>query len=792
MVQAKTLLQEAKSRKEKELLEKQLALKKKAEEKEKELKALKNGSKGNSPTKIIRRKSQSSKMFKPFEHKKTSYDIEAQVQTFLKLRSINTNMALPKIQVKELITLNPMIDSEREKLETASTTHNDTPRDSTGLVNNTLTDHQLNENEFIDEQIESNISKIVSESIIKIIICLIISMILFFPLLDWSLYDSPLLDNYNILANTLEKLQKQYEVVPLGLNNTMKSYIENYYDPAYPLLNITSNNNTLVYYLNNTINNITYRIDEVGAITSEKALFTVYYLVIEKNRVLSIISLVKTLFICIVLIMSAFMFEGDANELVLRPLDVMTDIINNVVNDPIGARNIDTMNLIKDLEKQKDLYEIEIKENENITSEENFITIEDRSKKKEKAKEKEKEIVQKKELLEEHAEIQVIQKSIIKISALLAIGFGEAGSDIIKHNLKSNVDLDPMIKGQKKTVFMGFCDIRDFSKVNLALKEETFIFVNKIAEIVHKSVDKFGGATNKNIGDAFLSVWKFPELTPNGQKYEISPTNIYSRIVADKAVLSFLYIIRAIKVSQQILEYSENKHIKEMFGDEGYKVNMGFGLHYGWAIEGTIGSKFKIDASYLSPNVNISARLEAATRQYGVSILISGTVFEFLSLELKNMCREIDRVTVKGSIKEICLYTIDVNLKRPSKKKIKKKKKNLTEGEKIKKYLEKKMLYKSYFDKVETIIALNFRTDFFLKNLAIIFENRMSEKFYSKFTSGFDNYISGKWQEAKNKFSKCLQFYPNDGPTNTLYDFIEKHDFVAPSNWKGYRELTSK
>ena len=31
-----------------------------------------------------------------------------------------------------------------------------------------------------------------------------------------------------------------------------------------------------------------------------------------------------------------------------------------------------------------------------------------------------------------------------------------------------------------------------------------------------------------------------------------------------------------------------------------FKVKMGFGLHVGWAIEGTIGSKFKIDASYLS------------------------------------------------------------------------------------------------------------------------------------------------------------------------------------------------
>ena len=41
---------------------------------------------------------------------------------------------------------------------------------------------------------------------------------------------------------------------------------------------------------------------------------------------------------------------------------------------------------------------------------------------------------------------------------------------------------------------------------------------------------------------------------------------------------------------------------------------MGFGLHMGWAIEGPIGSCFKIDASYISPNVNIASRLEAATK----------------------------------------------------------------------------------------------------------------------------------------------------------------------------------
>ena len=34
------------------------------------------------------------------------------------------------------------------------------------------------------------------------------------------------------------------------------------------------------------------------------------------------------------------------------------------------------------------------------------------------------------------------------------------------------------------------------------------IFVNTIASVVHGNTDKYGGAANKNIGDAFLLVWK--------------------------------------------------------------------------------------------------------------------------------------------------------------------------------------------------------------------------------------------------------------------------------------------
>ena len=91
---------------------------------------------------------------------------------------------------------------------------------------------------------------------------------------------------------------------------------------------------------------------------------------------------------------------------------------------------------------------------------------------------------------------------------------------------------------------------------------------------------------------------------------------------------------------------------------------MGFGLHMGWAIEGAIGSKHKIDTSYLSPNVNMSARLMAASKQYKVNILISGQIVEKMSADLVAMHRLVDVAYVKGSKKAMKLYTFDLDLSR--------------------------------------------------------------------------------------------------------------------------------
>lgn len=37
------------------------------------------------------------------------------------------------------------------------------------------------------------------------------------------------------------------------------------------------------------------------------------------------------------------------------------------------------------------------------------------------------------------------------------------------------------------------------------------LLVNNIGDLVHSMVDTNLGSPNKNIGDAFLLVWKFPE-----------------------------------------------------------------------------------------------------------------------------------------------------------------------------------------------------------------------------------------------------------------------------------------
>ena len=56
----------------------------------------------------------------------------------------------------------------------------------------------------------------------------------------------------------------------------------------------------------------------------------------------------------------------------------------------------------------------------------------------------------------------------------------------------------------------------------------------------------------------------------------------------------------------------------------------------------------------------MASRLEMATMQYGVHILVSGELVPICTKDVKKLMREVDTVKVKGSDKPIKLFTVDV------------------------------------------------------------------------------------------------------------------------------------
>jgi len=188
------------------------------------------------------------------------------------------------------------------------------------------------------------------------------------------------------------------------------------------------------------------------------------------------------------------------------------------------------------------------------------------------------------------------------------------------------------------------------------------LFVNEIGEIVHSIVDRYSGAANKNIGDAFLLVWKIEkdDMVMDKKKGELVVKEC-SRVsqLADMSVISFILLVSGLKKSRKMVKYNEHKGLNERM--KNYRVRLGLGLHMGYSIEGPIGSYYKIDASYLSPHVNMSMRLEGATKLFGVPLLIHHSLYSRFTRKTRGYCRQVDYCTMQGNDEPVKLYTIDVD-----------------------------------------------------------------------------------------------------------------------------------
>jgi hypothetical protein len=254
------------------------------------------------------------------------------------------------------------------------------------------------------------------------------------------------------------------------------------------------------------------------------------------------------------------------------------------------------------------------------------------------------------------------------------------------------------------------------------------------------------------------------------------------------SVLSFLKIIAEIRKSHKLERYSQNKQILEKLPD--FQVKLGFGLQVGWAIEGAIGSDFKIDASYLSPNVNTASRLEAATKQFGVPLLISGQLRKICTPRTQTNMRIIDVVTVKGSNEPTEMVTCDVEQSLVQVE-IPKRQRNKRQDRKMKKVRGRieRNRYKQAAMSNQIQVSEKFELDPDIK----LMRSPYSKEFLDTFKRGFDLYIKGQWDKAGEILASIQgRLIEKDAPTKLIIIYMREFNYKAPADWKGYMVLTEK
>lgn len=484
--------------------------------------------------------------------------------------------------------------------------------------------------------------------------------------------------------------------------------------------------------------------------------FTFYFDLRLFSRMDAAFNLCITFFVCLVLCVASMYFSSDANNLVLKPVENMIKRVEAIRENPLIAMKMADEEFKAEevaKAKQKKL----AKERMSQMAKDAYRCQSFRKK------------------TQEPMETVILEKTIIKLGSLLALGFGEAGANIIGDNMKGadSAGVNAMVPGVRVECIIGIVRIRDFSTATEVLQAKIMTFVNQIAEIVHGVVDEYHGAANKNNGDMFLIIWRLESMD-----------NLKKRRMAEMSIVAMSKILGSLHSSALLASYREHPGLQQRLGSD-CRVNLNIGLHCGWAIEGAVGSEFKIDASYLSPNVSIAISIERSTQMYGVAFILAQTIIELCGEEMMEKCRLMDMVVITGSTAPIKLYAVDLDylsldVDRSFARTFVW---NTRQRYRARQFLESEKNLKLT---PEVEIVTFFETDPVIKDM----RRAYTEEFFQLFNMGYQNYAQGEWAVARRMLGgtlKMLQF--QDGPSYALLRFMETFGFQSPKSWVGVREL---
>eukprot|EP00930_Biecheleria_cincta_P053920 TRINITY_DN3973_c0_g4_i1.p1 TRINITY_DN3973_c0_g4~~TRINITY_DN3973_c0_g4_i1.p1 ORF type:complete len:955 (-),score=143.37 TRINITY_DN3973_c0_g4_i1:54-2918(-) len=480
------------------------------------------------------------------------------------------------------------------------------------------------------------------------------------------------------------------------------------------------------------------------------------------TRAEAIYGLLTTFFIMFLLLAGSMQFSNDANRLVVHPVENMIKRVRAIRDNPLIA-----VKMADEEFKQEEIRRAKMRRKttgcmaiaQNLLFD--FLSCKCCSQKS-----------------QEPMETVILEKTIIKLGSLLALGFGEAGANIISSNMRGSDSsgVNAMVPGVLVDCIIGVCKVQDFSTATEVLQAKIMTFVNQIAEIIHGVVDEFHGSPNKNSGESFLIIWRV----------DANDAEDKHRRMAEMSIVAFAKILGGMHRSSLLADYRTHPGLQYRLGKNA-RMTLSFGLHAGWAIEGAVGSEFKIDASYVSPNVSIAASVERYTQVYNVSLVAADSVLRLCNAELASKCRKIDRVIITGSAAPMGLYCIDldwasleVDDSPPPEvvwnTKNRYRARQWIEGQKNSKWGEEVSMARAFDE--DPVIS--------------VMRQRYTTQFFQLFNMGYQNYFQGEWQVARRMLSETRSILgAEDGPSTALLRYMEyPHQFEAPKDWHGVREMT--
>jgi adenylate cyclase len=157
---------------------------------------------------------------------------------------------------------------------------------------------------------------------------------------------------------------------------------------------------------------------------------------------------------------------------------------------------------------------------------------------------------------------------------------------------------DVVMGGRRQPVAVLFCDLRGYTTASeQQTPEEVVRQLNAYFEVMVAVVHAHGGVVDKYVGDAIMAVFGAPTGRPDDARRAV------------KAALAMEHALRL---------HNARRHMDGL-----PSLKIGVGVHYGDVVAGNIGTTRHAQYTVIGDVVNLASRLEGATREHGVSVLVS-------------------------------------------------------------------------------------------------------------------------------------------------------------------------